>query len=91
MAGRPPFTWEVSAEDALRYDHLDRKSWRRLGDTLQTIEAYNGTGYERRGVPSPYLWSWTTLYTRGKYVRDGRWDAFAVSQQCGAVPILRSL
>ena len=54
---------------------------------------YNGTGYQRfhPDTPTPYLWSWTTLYTRGKYVADGRWDPWAVSQQCGAAAILRQL
>jgi lysozyme family protein len=86
---RPPFTWEAAAIDALKLDGLDRERWSDMGACLQNIEAYNGTGYERfhKGTPTPYLWSWTTLYTRGKYVEDGRWDPYARSEQCGVAAI----
>ena len=91
--GTPPFAWEPTAVDALRFDRLDRANWATMPATLQTIEGYNGTGYQRhhQDTPTPYLWSWTTVYRRGKYVADGRWDALAVSQQCGVAPILIAL
>lgn len=93
LNGRPPFAWEFSAVDAIRLDRLDREHWSAIGNWLQNIEAYNGTGYERfhPDVPTPYLWSWTTLYVRGKYIEDGRWSSTAASEQCGVVPILRYL
>lgn len=91
--GAPPFAWETSAVDALQFDKLDRKDWSRVDTTLQNIEGYNGTGYQRYHptVPTPYLWSWTTLYTRGKYIEDGKWSPTAVSDQCGVVPLLKEL
>ena len=91
--GRPPFEWEATAADALRHDRLDRQGWSTMPATLQAIESYNGSGYQRhhQDTPTPYLWSWTTVYRRGKYVADGRWDALAVSQQCGVAPILIAL
>ena len=91
--GAPPFAWEPTAVDALRFDRLDRANWATMPATLQAIESYNGTGYQRHhpDTPTPYLWSWTTVYRRGKYVADGRWDALAVSQQCGVAPILIAL
>ncbi len=89
--GNPPFTWEVSAEDALRYDRLaDGRSWD-LHTILYSLEGYNGWGYKKKGLPSPYLWSFTDQYTKGKYVADGRYDPNAVSAQAGAAAIILSL
>ena len=91
--GKPPFTWEQSAIDALRLRGLDRwKDWSVPG-TLYELEGYNGFGYRdyHPGVPSPYLWSFSNHYTRGKYVADGRFSPTAVSQQCGAALLLKQL
>lgn len=91
--GQPPFSWEECAVDALKYDSLDRKNWNGVGVTLQNIELYNGPGYQKfhPDVPTPYLWSWSTVYLRGKYIADGQWSSTAISQQCGCVPILKLL
>lgn len=97
-AGRPathsgPFTFEESAADALRLKNLHRiTDWsiERIG---YEFERYNGFGYRLHhpDTPSPYLWAGSSHYERGKYVRDGVWDANAVSQQIGAFVLLRSL
>jgi hypothetical protein len=57
------------------------------------LEGYNGWGYRLHHptVPSPYLWSYTTAYTRGKYVSDGHFDPQAVSKQPGAMALLKFL
>ncbi len=91
--GKPPFTWEASAIDALRYDRMDAVRWSALDATLHACERYNGTGYLRHHpqVPTPYLWSHTTLYTRGKYVADGKWSSTAVSAQTGIAAIWKRL
>ena len=91
--GKPPFTWEQSAIDALRLRRMDRwRDWSVAG-TLYELEGYNGFGYRDHhpDVPSPYLWSFSNHYTRGKYVADGRFSATAVSQQCGAALLLKRL
>ena len=91
--GKPPFTWEQSAIDALRYQGLaEWKDWSVPG-TLFELEGYNGFGYRDHhpDVPSPYLWSFSNHYTRGKYVADGRFSPTAVSQQCGAAVLLKRL
>lgn len=91
LRGKPPFTWEESAVDALVCDGLDKvKDWS-PGAALVVFENYNGTGYRRRGVPSPYLWSYTDVYRCGKYVADGRYDAQAVSRQCGCAALMKGL
>jgi hypothetical protein len=57
------------------------------------LEAYNGWGYRSRdtGVNTPYLWSATNQYQKGKFVRDGVFDPNAVSGQIGAMALLRRL
>jgi lysozyme family protein len=93
VKGNPPFTWEQSATDALRLRGLGAwKDWSVPG-TLYQLEGYNGFGYRDHhpNVPSPYLWSFSNHYTRGKYVADGRFTATAVSQQVGAAPLLKQL
>jgi lysozyme family protein len=89
--GNPPFTWNQSARDALIY-----KGYHQIGDwsaahMLYLFERYNGMGYRRRGLPTPYLWSYSTLYEKGKFVADGHFDPQAVSKQCGAALILKAV
>lgn len=91
--GNPPFTWEISAEDALKYQRLDKwKDWS-ISGLLYKLEEYNGWGYRSKHphVLSPYLWCFSNHYIKGKYVADGRWSETAVSQQCGAAVLLRRM
>lgn len=90
-SGTPPFTWEASAIDAITLEGLNRYADWSLPRMLFLLEKYNGLGYRKRGMPTPYLWSFSTLYERGKYVSDGRFDPDAVSKQCGAAVMLRLL
>jgi lysozyme family protein/peptidoglycan hydrolase-like protein with peptidoglycan-binding domain len=90
-AGSPPFTWEQSAADALALQKLNEwKDWSVPG-MLYVFERYNGFGYRKRKINSPYLWSFSSNYTAGKYVADGQWSPTAVSEQCGAAVVLRRL
>lgn len=88
--GSPPFTWEESAIDALTMEGLNKVGAWTPEVFCYQLEKYNGTGYRRLKTPinSPYLWSGTNQYSRGKYVSDGRYDPNAVSGQSGAVAIL---
>lgn len=91
--GNPPFTWEESAIDALTFDKFDQwKEWS-LPNILFKLEGYNGWGYRlyHSDVFSPYLWSASNHYTKGKYVDDGTWSNTAVSQQYGAAVLLRRM
>ncbi len=54
-------------------------------------EKYNGLGYRKRGLPSPYVWAGTNNYSSGKYVRDGVFDPNAVDQQLGVAVMLQAL
>ncbi len=91
VAGGPPFRWEESAADALTLRKLEGLSDWSLPRALWRWEGYNGFGYRSKGVATPYLWSFSTIYGRGKFVRDGVFDASAVSQQCGAAVLLKAL
>jgi lysozyme family protein len=91
--GNPPFQWEFSAKDALNYDKMGQVRWGSLDAMLYAVERYNGTGYLRYHptVPTPYIWSYTSIYTRGKYVADGKWSSTAVSAQIGVGAILKRM
>lgn len=91
--GEPPFTWEESAVDALKLRRIDRVTEWGLERVLYELEGYNGWGYRRfhAHVKSPYLWSFSNHYTRGKYIADGTWSDTAASRQCGAAVIIKRL
>ena len=89
--GRPPFTWEASAADALAFDGLGRwKNWT-LPGTLFALERFNGFGYRPKRIHSPYLWSFSNQYSKGKFVGDNLFSPTAVSQQCGAAVLLKRM
>jgi lysozyme family protein len=91
VKGNPPFTWFESAVDALGYDGLtSQKDWS-IERILHMLTAYNGFGYVSKGINSPYLWSFSSTYTKGKYTSDGVYSATAVSDQVGAACILKLL
>ena len=87
----PPSDWESSTTDALRLMGFAGASDWSLPRTLYRLEAYNGFGYRRIGRSTPYLWSFSTAYDRGKFVSDGHFEPRARSQQCGAAVMLKLL
>ncbi len=87
----PPSDWQSSARDALTFEHFAHLADWSLAHTLFRFEAYNGFGSRNHGVKTPYLWSFSTLYTKGKYVADRQWDPNAVSEQCGAAVMIKVL
>lgn len=91
--GKPPFQWEQSAVDALEFDNMTAvKKWT-LALTLFKLEGFNGFSYRTKHpeVLTPYLWSFSNHYKKGKFVADGKFDSAAVSKQCGAAVILKTL
>lgn len=89
--GNPPFTWEESAIDALRFDHLaDCKDWS-IASILFMCEKYNGFGYRKHGVPSSYVWCGTSIQKPGRYVKDGVWDANSISKRVGIAAMLLTM
>jgi lysozyme family protein len=92
-SGNPPFTWVESATDAVEYKGLTQvRDWS-IERLAYVLEDYNGWGYRlyHPHVKSPYLWSFSNHYTKGKYVGDGQFSEEAVSQQCGGMVLLKQL
>jgi lysozyme family protein len=75
----------------MRLKNLHTKAEWSLALQLFRLEAYNGFGYRFRGLASPYLWSFSDRYERGKFVRDGVFDPNAVSRQSGAAVLVKRL
>ncbi len=85
------YGWEESALDALNYMGYDRQTVWDIPACLFLFEKFNGLGYNKRGMLSPYLWSYTNHYVKGKFVLDGKFDPEAVSKQPGCAAILKLL
>lgn len=93
-ANRGPFqSWEEAAIDALvncAPHAANNKDWS-IGGLLTMLEQYNGLGYAGHAVPSPYIWSGTSAYVSGKYIRDHVYDANAVDKQLGCAGLLLAM
>ena len=91
-AGRGPFvTWEAGALDALKYDHLDGKppGYWTIEQQLMFAEKFNGGGYLKRALPSPYVWGCSSICrTTGVYVSDGKFSNTAPTDTRLGVAIL---
>lgn len=90
-SGKPPFTWEASAWDALIAKRLNAWPDWSVAGMLYQFERYNGWGYRYRSVPSPYLWAGSQHYQAGKFIADGIYSPTAVSTQIGAAVLLKQL
>ncbi len=55
------------------------------------LEQYNGLGYFNRGLPSPYIWSGTDQYIKGKYVADRVFDPNVVDKQLGCAGLILAM
>ena len=89
--GQGPFdSWEDAAVNALQRCAPYAAHWAdwSIGGALTLLETYNGLGYARRGVPSPYVWAGTDQYKSGKYIADGHYDPHAIDRQLGCAALL---
>ena len=87
-SGNPPFTFFDSAVDALTLEGFTQWTDWSISGMLYCLEKYNGFGYRSKGINTPYLWSFSNQYSKGKFVADNKFDSDAVSQQIGAAVIL---
>ena len=94
--GRGPFSsWEQAAIDAMTTSPHDM---RKVDiDCVERFayeaEKWNGWGYAmyHPANPSPYLWSYTSVYKGGKYVADGKWNAGVRDAQIGVMALLKRM
>ena len=89
--GNPPFTWETSAADALELEKLNIWQDWTIPGALFVLERYNGWGNRKKNINTPYLWSFSNNYEKGKFVADHVFDPEAVSKQCGAAVLLKAM
>jgi lysozyme family protein/peptidoglycan hydrolase-like protein with peptidoglycan-binding domain len=98
--GRGPFTGPNAfidgCVDALRLEGFVGATDWGIARTLFRLEGFNGFGYHKFGVNSPYLYGGSTIYgppeaKGGKFVRDGVFDANTVDTQLGVAVILKAL
>lgn len=90
--GKPPFTFEQSAVDALKMkDYDENRDWS-IPHSLWLLEKYNGLGPRLyHNSFTAYLWAGTNHYSKGKYVTDGKWSPTAVSKQAGVAGQIKLL
>ena len=72
---------------------LDKWTNWTISGIAYVLERYNGFGYRLNHpqVKSPYLWSFTTIYTAGRYVADHQFSDTSVSKQCGGMALLKRM
>lgn len=82
--GRGPFqTWVAGATDAFALQSLDKVEQWSLERMLYELERYNGFGYRSKGINTPYVWNGTNLYSKGRYVSDGKYSSTSVDGNIG--------
>jgi len=91
-------TWEADTINALSEQGVTQlfknnpKDHAKEEFAVWIAERWNGFGYRWNGYgPSPYLWSGTNHYSKGKYSSDGHYDPNLVDQQVGFVPLYMDL
>lgn len=94
-AGRPPgpgpFTFVDSAIDALMLKEGSFPEEWDIPNSLQFLEAYNGLGYKKRKIHSPYLWAWSNHEMTGLFVKDGVFDKKKKSNNPGCATLMKML
>jgi uncharacterized protein (TIGR02594 family) len=91
LQGNPPFTWVESAIDALQMMGFQTvKNWT-VERIAYQLESYNGWGYRKHNVNSPYLWSFTNQYSGGLFVADHVFDPNGRNSQAGGLALLKQL
>lgn len=85
--------WTAAAVDAIKNygGNLSNVNVNDINTWYDYAERYNGLGYRKKGVPSPYVWAGTSNYKCGKYVADGKYNPNYVDQQLGVAVMLQAL
>lgn len=87
----PYHNWGDSCVAAYAIDNLDDvQSWT-WSRACYEGELFNGFGPRNHGRRTGYLWSWSNIYTGGKYTSDNHWNENVIDQQCGMIPLMKTL
>lgn len=87
----PFYKWEEAAIDSLLMDkHNFPNEWT-FENKLAFAEKYNGIGYRKHGILSPYVFAATNLYTVGLFVEDGKFSMTKKDERLGVASILIEL
>jgi lysozyme family protein len=92
--GRGPFaSFEAAAYDALANCPPYATHWRdwSAGGGLTLLELYNGLAYANHGQPSPYVWSGTDQYIKGKVLVDHGPIEPVVDKQLGCAGLILAM
>lgn len=87
----PPFTFEESAIDALMLQGFHKILIWDFFYMFYLFEQYNGMANQKYNINTPYLWSGTFHYEKGKYKSDHNFDPDYVSAQVGIAVLIRRL
>jgi lysozyme family protein len=83
------------ALDALHLDGLDQVARLPGGWSLPRFayesEKWNGWGYRRYRIPSPYAFGGTTVQRPGKFIRDHDYSSTLMDPQLGTIAIVEKL
>ncbi len=58
---------------------------------MTLLEQYNGLGYAFRGLPSPYIRSFSNQYVKGKFAPDHVLNPDMVDPQLGSASLLKRM
>ena len=83
----PWVSWVRSTIFAIQWKKLDKITDWSIENQCQLWEKWNGMGYFKRGLRSPYVWAGTNLQQAGLYVSDGRFDSNKWKSRPGCVAV----
>ncbi len=84
--------WVKAAIHALKWDGLNKVPYDSIVQCLIMAEKFNGPGYRRYGLYSPYVWAGTNHSNeRGKFYADGKFSRNAREAQLGIAAIFKML
>src|SRR5260370_8646731 len=91
--GSPPFKWEDSAIDALKFDNMTGVTKWTLPVILFKLEGFNGIGYRTShpDVLTPYLWGFTHHNQKERLTAVPKFDPNPAPKQWSPPPPFKPL
>ncbi|CAN5633962.1 hypothetical protein BH10BAC3_BH10BAC3_12710 [soil metagenome] len=89
VAQKTPVTWEESTAQYLNLSWLSKWYDWSIPGVLYCFEKFNGFGYRKNGIFSPYVWGGSNIYRKGQFTSGANYDPNLVSPLIGAGVILK--